>query len=387
MGEDTKRCDSNPKSSSASTPNLRSILKTKPQPGNSNDRDHRDNVKESKSDNHTPARPAPTTPQQDSTPDFEEPLPGYQHRITNYPGGYSHSTLPVAHTPFGLQQPYAQPYPGFVPQVQAPAHIFSMEGRSEYTTPNQEPGAQNYTENPVPSMAQGPMEHQWHPRFDEQYSQQAFMPMPMPMPAHPAAISFQMQTGYVGQPMPMPGMAFQGQPQPQQPGPPQYVMQPGQAQPQPGPPPHITGQPTQFVNGQPGQYVPYQFPPQAPQQFSPQPAQAQFPGPPGGFQQVGQGQVTAGQPMPGGVSTLPPDIMGIGRTRSEFAAEQATAAVSNEANEPQDFQPADPNPGRMYWVRQLDNEWVQMSRATVDNLACRWYVWPSGVFYAVRLED
>lgn len=66
-----------------------------------------------------------------------------------------------------------------------------MEGRSEYTTPNQEPGAQNYTENPVPSMAQGPMEHQWHPRFDEQYSQQAFMPMPMPMPAHPAAISFQ----------------------------------------------------------------------------------------------------------------------------------------------------------------------------------------------------
>lgn len=187
----------------------------------------------------------------------------------------------------------------------------------------------------------------------------------------------QMQSGFVGQPVAMPAMAYPGQPQQQ------FVVQPSQAQVQPGPPPHVTGQPSQFVTGQPGQYAPWPVMAQA--------SPGQFPGgPPGVFQQMGQGQgqgqMIGGQPVPD-VSSLAPDILGMGRTRSEFAAEQANAAVFNEANLPQEFQPADPNPGRMYWVRQVDDEWVQMSRATIDNLGCRWFIWPTGVFYAVRLPD
>ena len=169
----------------------------------------------------------------------------------------------------------------------------------------------------------------------------------------------------MAQPMAMPGMVYPGQ-QPQ----PQYYAQPGQIP--PGPPPHVTGMPAQFGNGaQPGPYMqpmapgPAQFPGQAPCP----PAPAQYP--PGAFPHYGPA----------------PDIMGIGKTRDQFAMEQANAALANEANEPQDFEPADKNPGRMYWTRQLDGEWIQMTRATIDNLPTRWYVWPSGVFYAIRLED
>lgn len=174
--------------------------------------------------------------------------------------------------------------------------------------------------------------------------------MAQPMPAHPMAY-------------PVPIQQFATQP----------GMQPAQLQ--PGPPPHVTGQAAPFQG--PPQPGPFMQPPALPQMSA---------APPGAFPQASSGQVIVGQPAPGGPG-LPPDIMGIGRTRSEFAVEQANAALANEANEPQEFQPADPNPGRMYWVRQLDNEWIQMSRATIDALACRWYVWPTGVFYAIRLED
>ena len=146
-------------------------------------------------------------------------------------------------------------------------------------------------------------------------------------------------------------------------------MQPGQVP--PGPPPHVTGQPSQFMSGgPPGSFAQPLAPPPAHFFAGPGQAPAQFA--PGGYPNFGPGV---------------PDIMGVGRTRNQLAMEQAHAALTNEANEPQDFQPADKNPSRMYWVRQLDGEWIQMTRATVDHLNTRWYIWPSGVFYAVRLED
>ncbi|KAK7751623.1 hypothetical protein SLS62_006449 [Diatrype stigma] len=195
------------------------------------------------------------------------------------------------------------------------------------------------------------------------------MAWPIPLAYFP--LNLTMQAGFVGQPVPMHPMAYPGQPQQQQ-----FVVQPGfqagQIPAQPGPPAHVMGHPNQFLTGQPGQFMQA---PGAPQGGFQYPAPQQ----PGGFQQVGGGVVN--------VANLPPEIMGMGRTRAEFAAEQAHAAMHNEVNEPQDFQPADPNPGRMYWCRQLDNEWTQVSRATIDGTPCRWYVWPSGVFYAVRLEE
>lgn len=78
--------------------------------------------------------------------------------------------------------------------------------------------------------------------------------------------------------------------------------------------------------------------------------------------------------------------MGIGQTASEIAAGCLT---NPELNQPQDFEPADKNPSRMYMVRQLDGQYIQMPRATIDHFgkAARWYVTDDGVFYAVRLEE
>lgn len=72
---------------------------------------------------------------------------------------------------------------------------------------------------------------------------------------------------------------------------------------------------------------------------------------------------------------------GMGQTSSE-------AAANAELNEPQDFKPADENPSRMYYVRQLDGQYIQMPRATIDSFGkgARWYCTDEGVFYAVRLD-
>lgn len=125
---------------------------------------------------------------------------------------------------------------------------------------------------------------------------------------------------------------------------------------------------------------------------------------------VGPGGVPPGQPvlvhggpapmgmggptlMPGNYPTHPAQYpvhyepaTGIGQTAGEVAA---AAMMNPELNQPQDFEPKDKNPSRMYMVRQLDGHYIQMSRATIDHFgkACRWYVTDDGVFYAVRLEE
>lgn len=125
--------------------------------------------------------------------------------------------------------------------------------------------------------------------------------------------------------------------------------------------------------------------------------------PSGGPIVVGPGGVTQCQPvmvnggpapaMPG--TFFPPPAYnpihnepatGIGQTASEVAA---ACMMNPELNEPQDFKPADENPSRMYMVRQLDGQYIQMSRATIDSFGdkgVRWYCMDDGVFYAVRLE-
>lgn len=82
-----------------------------------------------------------------------------------------------------------------------------------------------------------------------------------------------------------------------------------------------------------------------------------------------------------------PDVMGIGRTAGEVAAEQAKMAEQDEVYQPQDFKPADDSPSRFYPVREVDGTWTQRSRFTIDNLDCRWYLHQNGYFYAVRLSD
>jgi hypothetical protein len=58
-------------------------------------------------------------------------------------------------------------------------------------------------------------------------------------------------------------------------------------------------------------------------------------------------------------------------------------------NKKQEMKPADDDPMRMYWVRELDGTYSQRNRLTIDSGDigdCRWYT-HGGVFYAVRLPS
>lgn len=117
----------------------------------------------------------------------------------------------------------------------------------------------------------------------------------------------------------------------------------------------------------------------------------------GGGVPPGQPVLVNGGPAPMMPGTFPPinpmtapfhfdPACGMGQTTGEVAA----ACMTNpELNEPQDFKPADDSPSRMYYVRQLDGQYVQMPRATIDSFgsSARWYCTDEGVFYAVRLGD
>ncbi|KAI2613097.1 uncharacterized protein GGS25DRAFT_518778 [Hypoxylon fragiforme] len=133
-----------------------------------------------------------------------------------------------------------------------------------------------------------------------------------------------------------------------------------------------------------------------------QPIYVQTPGQPQpGITVVGQQPQAAAQPsvfppqmvanatMPGAFpSGVAPDVMGIGKTGTEVQMEQYYTALNNGALEGQDIAPADPDPSRMYYVRELDGEWTLRNRFGIDNLdGCRWYVMPGGVFYAVRTPE
>lgn len=155
---------------------------------------------------------APATKQEPSST-YQQPGPGFNHQVAAYPGGWSHNTLPASNPPFGYQPPAYQQTPAFGPQVQASSfscqpspcavlpstyYHYTVSTNSEmtgssYITPNTQPGAQNFTEQPVPSIANGPMEHQWHPRFEEPFPQSApFQPMPMVgLPVFAGPVPFQ----------------------------------------------------------------------------------------------------------------------------------------------------------------------------------------------------
>ena len=58
-------------------------------------------------------------------------------------------------------------------------------------------------------------------------------------------------------------------------------------------------------------------------------------------------------------------------------------------NDKQEMKPANDDPSKEYWVRELDGNWTQRNRMTIDSGdigKCRWYA-VDGVFYAVRLPD
>ncbi|KAL2752777.1 hypothetical protein ACRALDRAFT_1072617 [Sodiomyces alcalophilus JCM 7366] len=221
------------------------------------------------------------------------------------------------------------------PQVSQQKQRKEQVNMGDYQTPR--PDGLHF-QPPVPDTTYGPMTHLYVPRFDNGgvavYSQQ-------PQPNNVTVI----------------GQA----PQPVNNGPPLIFatqQMPGLMQ---GPIPAPAHVQHVLLNGVPVVQVP-------------QPAMGMA-GPPGAT-------FVAQKPQ------FPPDITGIGRTAAEVAMENAEYAYNNGLYEPQDFKPQDDDPSRYYPVRELDGNWTQRNRFTIDNLGdCRWYVTDTGYFYAVRLPN
>ncbi|KAM0284436.1 hypothetical protein ACHAQH_002012 [Verticillium albo-atrum] len=255
-----------------------------------------------------------------------------------------------------------QPTINQIPLNTNPNHIIRDPAMADYQFNGPRPAGPSY-QPPVPDTTYGPMTHVYRPRFDNG----AYFVHGQNQPGN---------VTYVGPQMGIhPSMVV-----PTQPG----MMYPGI--------PHNPGMLPQHVvmNGpvvQPGMPG---YPVMANGMMMPTPHPAM------GFGGVagGGGGAPPGAPPPGvmiagnNAPQFPPDISGVGRTSGEVALENAQFAYSNGLYEPQDFKPADDDPSRYYPVREVDGNWTQRNRYTIDNLGdCRWYVSEGGYFYAVRLPN
>lgn len=105
---------------------------------------------------------------------------------------------------------------------------------------------------------------------------------------------------------------------------------------------------------------------------------------------TGIGHPTPPITPPGGVP-FPGATMGgfeMGKTKNEVDAENQYNSQHNQMNEPQSMKPADDDPSRMYWARELDGQWIARSRFSLDRMGnFRWYVTENGIFYAKMLPE
>ncbi|KAI5928619.1 hypothetical protein F4810DRAFT_644448 [Camillea tinctor] len=320
----------------------------------------------------------------DST--YQRPGPGFEHQVTNLPGGICHDTRN------SLQQPQAYPQPLY--SIYQHPLVYTIPAQMSTNTASVNSGvmpngqAQHFQPQ-VPDTTNGPYQHTYYPRHDAQGSpvvmingtpmvqvvgghvpiqQVSTIPQTQPLvrvqaveyvippstivqgavPSQVAYCAINAQGGIATAPIPM---VVQGQ-------------QPPAA--------YIQGQPISYVAQPPAQAIPQ--PGMVPAMAYPQA---------GGS---GPAMVVPGNGAPG--APFPPEIMGIGKTSSEVQVEQAIAAQSNQVLEPQDMKPADDDPSRMYYCRELDGAWIQRNRYSIDRMGdFRWYVWPNGIFYAVRLNN
>ncbi|KAF4980885.1 hypothetical protein FZEAL_3207 [Fusarium zealandicum] len=210
---------------------------------------------------------------------------------------------------------------------------------------------------PVPDTTFGPIPHVYMPRYDGGFVGVQVGPPPsahfVSAPLATAACTT-VQPAYSGmapQPYAQGGYVVQQQPY--------YVQQPAM------------GQQQVLVGGQ--------------QAFVPQPQPQHVAGVPA-VGLAGGAAVAGGHPVFAGNNGHPPDVSGLGRTAGEEQLRQIQFAHANRLYEPQDFKPADDDPSRFYFVREVDGNWTQRNRFTIDHIGdCRWYVTDEGWFYAVRL--
>ncbi|KAI1807920.1 hypothetical protein F4811DRAFT_375529 [Daldinia bambusicola] len=319
----------------------------------------------SKTTTESPKIPSrPPTPHSSSIQDtkahleYQTPGPGFEHTVANVPGigliydgGHRnlvhginpaagpqpevhHQTPGIAPPPVlppGFPQTPAQSLPQFIPvsNSQVPVMAAFMPNQGQHFQP------------PVPDTTYGPIPHTYHPRSDKPAAPGQYVMIDGQLYVVAASPPGNAQVQFVPMQQPPPGT-----------GTPIIIQQ----APQPSQSPI-------FVQCQPGL-------PAAPVAAPP----AAFPamvGPPG---VMGPGSA--------------PDVMGIGKTATEIQLEQYQTALNTGALEGQDIAPADPDPSRMYYCRELDGTYTLRNRFCIDNMGdCRWYVKPGGIFYAVRLAD
>ncbi|PNH56545.1 hypothetical protein VD0002_g2934 [Verticillium dahliae] len=249
-----------------------------------------------------------------------------------------------------------------IPLNTNPGHIIPDPAMADYQFGGPRPAGPSY-QPPVPDTTYGPMTHVYRPRFD---NGAYFVHGQNQQPGNVTYIGTQMG---LHPPMVVPVQPGMMQPSmPHNPGmvPQHMVMNAPMVQ------PGMSGYPV-MGNGM------VMGPPHAAMGF-------------GGV--VGGGGGPPGAPPPSVLIAgnnplhLPPDVSGVGRTSGEVALENAQFAYANGLYEPQDFKPADDDPSRYYPVREVDGNWTQRNRYTIDNLGdCRWYVSEGGYFYAVRLPN
>ncbi|KAI0887403.1 uncharacterized protein GGS22DRAFT_186235 [Annulohypoxylon maeteangense] len=338
-------------------------------------------------DTEIPVRKPPTTAADNqtkatrtSTPqsDYQTSGPGFDQTVKNVPGvGLVYNNNQTNQNPIhgvnpasGPQSQQAHQFPGAAPpQVYPPGFVQNQpQVVPQFAPPvgHQQAPAMAYAsfmpnqgqhfQPPVPDTTYGPIPHTYHPRFDNnnaatgQYvsidghvyqvvgaanAQDGSAPVQY--------VPIQQASGVAGTPI---------------------VLQQQQG-----------GQPPVYVQGQTGVHIAQPAP------VATQPAA--FP------PMMGPPQVAGPSGMPGAFpASSAPDVMGIGKTGMEVQLEQYHTAVNNKALEGQDIAPADPDPSRMYYCRELDGEWTLRNRFGIDNMGdCRWYVLPGGIFYAIRLAD
>ncbi|EHK47566.1 hypothetical protein TRIATDRAFT_272379 [Trichoderma atroviride IMI 206040] len=251
--------------------------------------------------------------------------PGFAPGFTCAPP-QTHLVGPFSALPQASAAPFTT-YVGFPPQHQPQHqplplqhHFITAASMADYQNAAPMPSSVNF-QPPVPDTTFGPIPHVYVPRFDGGFV--------------PAAV----QVGL--------------------------------------PSPSVAGIPvahSSYVVAQQPAVVPQPFVGQQPVMIGGQPAAAAIPVhqmptavPAMGLSGVG------GMPVFTGNGGQIPDVSGLGRTPGEETVRQHQFAHANKLFEPQEFKPSDDDPSRFYYVREVDGNWTQRNRFTIDHLGdCRW---------------
>ncbi|KAH7002029.1 hypothetical protein EDB80DRAFT_867049 [Ilyonectria destructans] len=320
-----------------------------------------------KSGDSEPADPTPSSfPQVGPAPNSHlhwhtaaNPTQSISHQL---PNTYNYATPQQQQHQF-LVAPQQFSHPAFTQQTAPVTYIGLHQQPGQATMGDYQncapPPMGVHFQPPVPDTTFGPIPHVYVPRFDGGLMPGVQVGLPsipfISAPTYPAACTTVQPTVGIGA---MPPQAAHGS----------YVVaqQPYLVQ-QPA-----MGQQPVMMNGQPA--------------FMPQ-VQHMAGMPPVGLS-MGGAAVTSGFPVIAGNTGHIPDVSGLGRTSGEEALRQIKFAHSNRLYEPQDFKPSDDDPSRFYFVREVDGNWTQRNRFSIDHMGdCRWYVTDEGWFYAVRLPS